>query len=81
MGDPGRSETLARLAHPTWREPVLLDVSSAAAMVRPWRVLLDQVGDGLDLTAAGYLPPRVVRAVFDQLGLEDYWIGKGNRRT
>lgn len=79
MREPGRSETVARLAHPTWCEPVLLDVNDAAAMVRPWRVLLDQVGDGLDLTAAGYLPPRVVQAVFDQLGLEDYWIGKGNR--
>lgn len=42
--------------------------------------LLDRVvGDGLPLTAAGYLRPVDVRAAFDDWGLEDEWIGTGNR--
>jgi hypothetical protein len=47
--------------------------------VRPFTVLLDTVGDGVKLTAAGYLPPAVVQTIFDELGMGDEWIGKGNR--
>jgi hypothetical protein len=41
--------------------------------------LLDTVGDGVKLTAAGYLPPAVVRTIFDELDLGSEWIGAGNR--
>lgn len=41
--------------------------------------MLDIVGDGITLTAAGYLPPRVVEQIFTTLGLSDEWVGKGNR--
>ena len=51
----------------------------AARMVRPFTVLLDTVGDGVKLTAAGYLPPAVVETIFDTLDMGDEWIGKGNR--
>jgi hypothetical protein len=51
----------------------------AEQMVRPLRVLLGAVGDGVKLTGAGYLPPAVVQAIFDELDIGDEWIGKGNR--
>ncbi|GGI09385.1 plasmid pRiA4b ORF-3 family protein [Egicoccus halophilus] len=56
-----------------------VDEARAARMLRPLRVLLDTVGDGVKLTAAGYLPPAVVQRIFDELDLGDEWIGKGNR--
>src|SRR5690554_2305497 len=48
-------------------------------MMRPLTVLLGAVGDGVKLTAAGYLPPAVVEEIFEQLDLGREWIGKGNR--
>lgn len=59
--------------------PVEVDRDSAAAATRALQVLLDAVGDGVKLTAAGYLPPAVVEQVFTQLRLDEVWIGKGNR--
>ncbi len=56
-----------------------VEVEPAARMVRPFTVLLDTVGDGVKLTAAGYLPPAVVQTIFDELDMGDEWIGKGNR--
>ncbi len=56
-----------------------VEVETAARMVRPFTVLLDTVGDGVKLTAAGYLPPAVVQTIFDELDMGDDWIGKGNR--
>ena len=57
------------------------DVEEAIAvrMVRPFAVLLGAVGDGVKLTAAGYLPPVVVQTIFDELDMGEEWIGKGNR--
>jgi hypothetical protein len=55
------------------------DEETAARTVRPFTVLLDTIGDGVQLTAGGYLPPVVVQAIFDELDMGDEWIGKGNR--
>ena len=44
-----------------------------------FRVLLRTVGSGLKLTAAGYLPPRIVDALYQELEMNSEWIGKGNR--
>ena len=60
-------------------EPVEIDEPTAARMLRPLQVLSDVVGAGVKLTAAGYLPPAIVRTVFDDLDLGQEWIGKGNR--
>lgn len=54
-------------------------IEVAAQLVQPWVVLLSEVGDELKLTGAGYLPPASVERVFGQLGMDDEWIGKGNR--
>ena len=56
-----------------------VEEETAARMVRPFTVLLDTVGDGVKLTAAGYLAPAVVQTIFDEFDLGDEWIGKGNR--
>lgn len=56
-----------------------VDVAAATRVVRPFAVLLGIIGDGVKLTAAGYLPPAVVQTVFDQLDMGEEWIGKGNR--
>lgn len=61
------------------RDLGLLDVEAAQAATRSWRVLLRHVGDGVVLTQAGYLPPKIVEAVYDDLDLAERWIGKGNR--
>jgi len=37
------------------------------------------VGEGVVLTQAGYLPPKIVEAVYDDLDLAERWLGKGNR--
>jgi len=52
-----------------------------AAMVAPYQALLREVGgDGLALTAAGWLPPAVVQRLWVGLGLEGTY-GKGNREN
>jgi hypothetical protein len=71
---------LRRLIATALAAPVLVEVQSAAAAVRPYRWLIDRVrADGIKLTSAGYLPPIHVEAAFTELDLADAWIGKGNR--
>lgn len=50
-----------------------------AAAVRPYTWLLQRIGAGIDLTAAGYLPPAVVLQTVTELGWDRPWIGAGNR--
>lgn len=55
---------------------------TAARAVRPFVRLLDHVGaDGIPLTGAGYLPPVHVRALAEELGITDTWIGELNREV
>jgi len=60
-------------------EPYRLSPKETANAVSRYTALLREVGDGITLTAAGYLPPRVVETLWDDLDLDDEWIGKGNR--
>ncbi len=49
-------------------------------MTAPYLWLIRRIGsDGLSLTAAGWLPPTVVRDAMTALGWEKDWIGKANR--
>ncbi|MCY0905018.1 plasmid pRiA4b ORF-3 family protein [Arthrobacter sp. H14-L1] len=51
-----------------------------AAVVRPVRWLLQRAGtDGLELTAAGYLKPAVVRTAVAELGWQERCYGSVNR--
>jgi hypothetical protein len=52
------------------------DVRLAA---RPWLAVLDAVGTGTRLTAAGYLPPALVEQIAQATGVTEWWIGKANR--
>lgn len=70
---------VAGLVTDALREPVHLSPEQMARAVEPYRLLLEVVGDGLSLTAAGWLPPAVVKALWDVLEFEERWIGKGNR--
>ncbi len=48
--------------------------------MRPWRLLLEIAGtEGIPLTSAGWMKPSVVQEVYDELGISQEWIGKGNR--
>jgi hypothetical protein len=61
-------------------EPILLSTAAKARMVRPVIWLLQRVaGEGIRLTAAGYLPPAVVSGLMDESGWRADWIGAGNR--
>jgi hypothetical protein len=53
--------------------------AEAARLTETYRTFLDVVGDGVTLTAAGYLPPAVVEQVAERSGISDWWIGKANR--
>lgn len=67
----------AELGRPVWVDP-----RTAELMVRAYAWLLDRVGPGgIKLTSAGYLPPVHVQAAFNELGLAEEWIGRGNREA
>ncbi|MGB7961958.1 MAG: plasmid pRiA4b ORF-3 family protein [Propionicimonas sp.] len=74
-GRPGLG-SLVKQAVADWVE--LTDVQVEQATLS-YRVMLSTVGAGVKLTAAGYLPPRIVENLWDELRLGSEWIGKGNR--
>ncbi len=75
-----RRKLLTLIGRAELDRPVQIDAAWIEDAVRPYRCLLGHVGaDGVALTQAGYLPPRVVSAVFTELGMDEHWIGKGNR--
>lgn len=53
--------------------------TDAARLVAPYAALLDVIGDGAPLTAAGYLRPTMIEQVAERTGLTTWWIGKANR--
>ena len=61
------------------RLPVGLDEQDGRRAARPWLAVLDAVGAGTKLTAAGYLPPLVVEQIAQAAGVTDWWIGRANR--
>lgn len=61
------------------RQPEVLSEEELQAAARPWVALLQAVGSGTKLTAAGYMPPATVEQVAQASGVTDWWIGKANR--
>lgn len=59
--------------------PWELDDEQVESATHRYRHLLATVGPGIKLTAAGYLPPRIVDALYRDLEMDDLWVGKGNR--
>ena len=60
--------------------PATVEEDVAEAMTAPYLWLTRRIGpEGLSLTAAGWLPPAVVRAAMTELNWAKDWIGKANR--
>ncbi len=51
----------------------------ASRLTETYRAFLDVIGDGVALTAAGYLPPAAVEQFAERSGISGWWIGKANR--
>lgn len=66
-------------ARPLSHGPTDVTDSEAAQLTEVYRIFLDVVGDGVALTAAGYLPPSVVEQFAERSGITGWWIGKANR--
>jgi hypothetical protein len=60
--------------------PATVEADVAEAMATPYVWLTRRIGlDGLSLTAAGWLPPAVVREAMTELDWAKDWVGKANR--
>jgi len=67
------------LGRPVSHGPTEVTDAEAARLTETYRTFLDVIGDGVALTAAGYLPPAVVERVAERSGISDWWIGAANR--
>ena len=67
------------LGRPFSHGPMDVSQQEAARLTETYRTFLEIVGDGVALTAAGYLRPAVVEEVTTRTGISDWWIGKANR--
>jgi hypothetical protein len=67
------------LRHPLSHGPTDVSDDEAARLTQTYRILLDVVGDGVALTSAGYLPPKLVEQFAEGAGITGWWIGKANR--
>lgn len=67
------------LGRPFSHGPTDISDVEAARLTETYRTFLDVIGDGVTLTAAGYLAPTVVEQIAERSGIGDWWIGKANR--
>jgi hypothetical protein len=67
------------LGRPLSRGPTDVTEDEAARLTESYRFLLDVLGKGVVLTAAGYLPPAVVEEFAERSGITEWWLGKANR--
>ena len=67
------------LGRPFSHGPTDVTDAEAARLTEIYRVFLEVLGDGVTLTAAGYLPPAVVEQIAERTGIAEWWIGKANR--
>lgn len=75
----GGSGLQTALAHPAARSLDEVTAEEAASATESYRILLEVIGDGTELTGAGYLKPAVVEEIARRTGIADWWIGKANR--
>jgi len=67
------------LGRPISHGPTEVTDHEAARLTETYRIFLDVIGDGVALTAAGYLPPAMVEQFAERSGITTWWIGKANR--
>ncbi|GAA2003141.1 IS1096 element passenger TnpR family protein [Brevibacterium samyangense] len=71
--------TTTRSLEPTTPVPDPITPATTLRMTEPYRILIDTIGDGWDLTSAGRLKPALVRQIARHTGISDWWIGRLNR--
>lgn len=54
-----------------------LDTADMADSLSAVQLLLDEIGDGIRLTGAGYLPPKIALRFGQELGLSDFELSSG----
>lgn len=57
------------LSHPAFHGPTEVSTEDAARITEPFRILLEVLGDGTSLTAAGYLKPADVEQIAQRTGI------------
>lgn len=67
------------LGRPFSHGPTDVTEADAARLTETYRIFLDVIGDGVTLTADGYLPPAVVEQCAERSGITGWWFGKANR--
>lgn len=67
------------LALPAFLTTTEVSRDDAARLTEPFRILLEVIGQGADLTGAGYLKPADVEQIAQRTGITAWWIGKANR--
>lgn len=67
------------LARPAWHDTDEVSAEDAAALTETYRLFLEEIGSGVQLTAAGKLPPKLVESFASTSGISQWWIGKSNR--
>ena len=67
------------LGRPLSHGPTDVTAEEAARVTETYRIFLDVIGEGVTLTAAGYLPPAAVEQFAARSGITGWWIGKANR--
>lgn len=69
----------AVLGRPLSHGPTDVSADEAARLTEVYRILLEVISDGVALTSAGYLPPKLVEQLAERTGVAGWWIGKANR--
>ena len=67
------------LGRPVSHAPTDVSEVEVARLTETYRILLDLIGDGVPLTAAGFLKPVLVEQIAERTGISAWWIGKANR--
>ncbi|WP_220433260.1 plasmid pRiA4b ORF-3 family protein [Kocuria coralli] len=78
-GQRGARGLRQTLVQPSMYGPTEISTDAAAEVIEPFQILLDVIGNGSDLTGAGYLKPAAVEQIAQRTGITRWWIGKTNR--
>lgn len=79
MAQRGTPPLRTLLDRPLSHGPTDVTDAEAARLTETYRDFLDVIAEGVTLTAAGYLPPAVVKRFAELSGITRWWIGKANR--
>lgn len=78
-GAGGPGSLRAVLSRPASHGSTEFTDEEVAELTAAYRILLETIGDGTNLTGAGYLKPALVEQIAQRTGLTEWWIGKANR--